>query len=148
MFVVDMNVLVYAANTSCPEHSRCRALLDQWRAQASAWYVTWGILYGFVRVTTHPRVLPNPWDTPRAWQFVEALIATPSLGILTETERHARVCAEVLQEAPQLTGNLITDLQIAVLMREHGIRTIYSRDTDFHRFRFLEVRDPMDSTGA
>ena len=27
-------------------------------------------------------------------------------------------------------------------MREHGIRRIYTRDVDFHRFPFLEVVDP------
>jgi hypothetical protein len=29
----------------------------------------------------------------------------------------------------------------AILMREHGIREIYTRDTDFHRFPFLRVVD-------
>jgi predicted nucleic acid-binding protein len=28
-------------------------------------------------------------------------------------------------------------------MREHGIRRICTRDTDFHRFPFLEVIDPV-----
>jgi predicted nucleic acid-binding protein len=28
-------------------------------------------------------------------------------------------------------------------MREHGIRRICTRDTDFHRFPFLEAIDPM-----
>jgi hypothetical protein len=28
-------------------------------------------------------------------------------------------------------------------MREHGIREICTRHTDFHRFPFLEVRDPL-----
>ena len=28
-------------------------------------------------------------------------------------------------------------------MREHGIRSIMTRDTDFHRFKFLEVFDPL-----
>jgi len=27
-------------------------------------------------------------------------------------------------------------------MREHGIKRIYARDTDFHRFPFLEPIDP------
>jgi len=27
--------------------------------------------------------------------------------------------------------------------REHGIRRIYTRDTDFHRFPFIEVLDPL-----
>jgi predicted nucleic acid-binding protein len=28
-------------------------------------------------------------------------------------------------------------------MREHGIKMIYTRDTDFHRFPFLQVVDPI-----
>jgi hypothetical protein len=28
-------------------------------------------------------------------------------------------------------------------MREHGIRRIYTRDTDFHRFSFVEPIDPV-----
>ena len=44
-----------------------------------------------------------------------------------------------------LAGNLISDLHIAALMREHGIKTIYTRDSDFQRFPFLEVRDPLQT---
>ena len=54
MFVVDTNVLLYAADESSPFHRRCRKLLESWRKQASAWYVTWGICYEFLRVATHP----------------------------------------------------------------------------------------------
>ena len=35
------------------------------------------------------------------------------------------------------------DAETAVLMREHGIRRICTRDTDFHRFSFIEVVDPL-----
>lgn len=31
----------------------------------------------------------------------------------------------------------------AALMCEHGLRTIYPRDTDFHKFPFLEPIDPI-----
>ncbi len=34
MFVVDTNILVYAANRNAPEHSRCRELIESWRRQA------------------------------------------------------------------------------------------------------------------
>lgn len=31
-------------------------------------------------------------------------------------------------------------------MREHGVRRIYTRDTDFHRFRFIEPLDPLTAS--
>jgi len=142
MFIIDTNILVYAADEDSPLNKRCYKLIEGWRKQASAWYVTWGVLYEFLRVITHPRVFRHPWPVLQAWGFVEALLNSPSLGILIPTERHAEVAAEVIQKLPSLSGNLLYDAQTAILMREHGIKRIYTRDTDFHRFPFLEPVDP------
>lgn len=143
MFVVDTNVLVYAADASAPEHERCRRLLETWRRQNGAWYLTWGICYEFLRVVTHPRVMRRPWTMVDAGRFLSALQDSGSLGFLAPTERHGRVLAEVIAEVPGLAGNIVHDMQTAVLMREHGIRRICTRDTDFHRFAFLEPIDPL-----
>lgn len=142
MFVVDTNILVYAADEDSQFHNRCRELIDDWRRQTSAWYLTWGIVYEFLRVITHPRVFRKPWTIIKAWSFVEAILSSPSLGILVAEERHASVASEVIKSLPSLSGNLVHDAQTAILMREHGIKRIYTRDTDFHRFPFLEPVDP------
>lgn len=143
MFVVDTNVLVYAADKSAPEHERCRALLERWRAGSAAWYLTWGICYEFLRVVTHPRVLRRPWTARAANDFLDAAAAAPGLGILVPTDRHADVLRTVVGDTPGMSGNIWHDAETAVLMREHGIRRICTRDTDFHRFAFLEAIDPM-----
>jgi predicted nucleic acid-binding protein len=103
----------------------------------------WSILYEFLRVITHPRVLRNPWTLGQAWNFVDSILASPGLGVLVETERHAAVADQVLRDLPHLQGNLLHDAHTAVLMLEHGIRRICTRDADFHRFPFLEVVDPL-----
>ena len=143
MFVVDTNVLVYAADEDSPYHRRCRERLNLWRRQAGAWYLTWGIVYEFLRITTHARVLRRPWDGLHAWKFVSALLASPGLGILVATDRHSSVAEQVLAKSPELSGNLMQDVHTAVLMQEHGVRRIYTRDTDFHRFPLLEPLDPL-----
>ena len=143
MFVVDTNVLVYAADKDSPFHEHCRNLLETWRREATAWYLTWGIVYEFLRVTTHPGVMRNPWSLPAAWGFIEAILAAPSLGLLLPTKRHREVLLSLVRDLPHLSGNRIHDAHIAALMREHGIKGIYTRDTDFHRFPFLEPIDPI-----
>ena len=35
------------------------------------------------------------------------------------------------------------DAHTAALMREHGVRVVYTRHADFHRFPGIEVRDPL-----
>ena len=143
MVVVDTNVLVYAADQDSPYHAPCRAWLEERRVLADAWYATWGIIYEFLRVTTHPRVMQNPWKAVDAWKFIQALMASPGLGMLVPTQRHEEVAGQVIREIPHLSGNLFHDTHTAVLMREHGIRQICTRDTDFHRFPFIEVIDPL-----
>lgn len=143
MLVVDTNVFVYASDKDSPFHAACRAWLENRRVRADAWYTTWPILYEFLRVTTHPRVMQRPWNISKAWQFVTALIASPGLDVLVPTQRHPEVAGQVIAEFPHLAGNLLHDAHTAILMREHGIRQICTRDTDFHRFSFLEVVDPL-----
>jgi uncharacterized protein len=65
------------------------------------------------------------------------------LGILVPTERHAEIAGEVISELPHLAENILHDAHTAILMREHGIGRICTRDTDFTRFPFLEAIDPV-----
>ena len=96
-----------------------------------------------MRVTTHPRVMRKPWSVAHAWAYVSALLGSPGLGVLVPTERHADVAERVIAELPWLSGNVIHDAHTAILMREHGILRICTRDADFHRFFFLEVIEPL-----
>ncbi len=146
LFAVDTNVLVYAADTSAPEHAACRTLVDSWREGALPWYATWGVLYEFLRVITHPRVFRRPWNARAARAFIDALLQSPGFGVLEHTPRHAAVAAQTLGEIPALRGHLLHDAHTAILMREHGVRRLYTRDTDFHRFPFVEVIDPLAAT--
>ena len=143
MFVVDTNVLVYAANTSASEHRVCRSKLDEWRQGTFPWCLTWAVTYEFLRIVTHPRVFAEPWALTDAWRFVDILLASPRVQVLVPTSRHAEVAAQVIKDTPGLGGNLLHDVHTAVLMREHGIKRIYTRDSDFFRFKFLEVIDPL-----
>jgi hypothetical protein len=143
MVVVDTNVLVLAANRDATHHEACRRWIEERRVSPDAWFLTWSIVYEFLRVVTHPRVFPNPWTVEAAWSFLAALARSPGLEFLVETQRHEEVLASLLDEMPQLAGNVLHDAHTAALMREHGVRRIATRDTDFHQFRFLEVMDPV-----
>lgn len=87
--------------------------------------------------------MSRPLSAAAAWRFVTALLAAPGLTVLLPTPRHAEVAGVVISELPHLAGNLLHDAHTAILMREHGIARICTRDTDFTRFPFLEVLDPL-----
>lgn len=143
MFVVDTNVLLYAADEDAEAHATCRDRLEEWRRQPSPWFLSWSICYEFLRVSTHSRVFAEPWTAVAAREFLDALLGSPGSMLLTPTDRHHDVLRQTLDELPDLRGNLMHDLYTAVLMREHGISRIVTRDTGFHRFPFLTVSDPL-----
>jgi hypothetical protein len=143
VFVVDTNLLIYAVNPDSPEHDAARAALDQWRRGDRSFFLTWGIVYEFLRVTTHPAVFATPLDLPTARAWVATVLASPRAGLLVETDRHAEVLDELARLHPRLAGSLVHDLHTAALMKEHGIPEIRTADTDFHQFPFLKVVNPL-----
>jgi len=145
VLVVDTNVLVYAADLDSPYHSACRSWLEAQRRKPDAWYSTWPIVYEFLRVTTHPRVMRNPWSPALAWSFIASLLPAPGFSVLGYTRRHPEILEHLLTEMPHLAGNILHDAHTVCLMREHGLRQIVTRDADFHRFKGIEVLDPVSA---
>jgi hypothetical protein len=143
VFVVDTNLLLHVANQDFPEREFMQALLAEWIASEERWFTTWSVVYEFTRVVTHPRIFPHPLTFTQAWSFIDSLRAFPSFGILVETDRHAEVVRDLTREYPHVAGNVLHDLHIAALMREHGITEIRTADTDFHQFKFLRVVNPL-----
>lgn len=61
---------------------------------------------------------------------------------LAEEDGFCEVYREVTARVPT-RGNLVPDAYLATLLRQHGVKTLYTRDRDFHKFEFLDVRDPI-----
>lgn len=143
MFVVDSNILLYAVNPAAPEHRDAATALGQYRAGSGLWFLTWGVVYEFLRVGTHRSVFPHPLTLEQAWNWIGLVRSSPSCRTLSETERHQEVLGELIARHPRLAGNPVHDLHTAALMLEHGITEIRTADTDFHQFPFLRVVNPL-----
>lgn len=139
--LVDTNILLYAVNSDAPQHDKARDFIERLRSE-SGFCVAWCILYEWLRVVTHPRVLPRPLEPARARDFITRLISDARVDILRETPRHASVLAQLLEESSPLRGNLYHDAHIAALMLENGISRIATADRLFSLFRRVEVIDP------
>jgi uncharacterized protein len=143
VFLVDTNLLVYAAIKECPEHAVVRPLLERWRSGPELCFLAWPIVYEFLRVTTHRRVFRDPLTLREAWSFIDALRAGSRVSVVAETERHSETLRELVAEFPRVGGNLVHDLHVAALMKENGVSEIRTADADFHQFSFLRVVNPL-----
>ena len=144
--MVDASVLLIAADRSDPSHDRCREQVLEWRRQPTPWYVTWPIVFEFLRIATHPKVLRRPWPLAEGWAFIDAILASPALTVLCAGPHHQSIIQQLAESLPDLRGEQMHQAQIVSTMVEHGIRRIVTRDIEYHRFPMVEVIDPLRDT--
>ena len=108
--VLDTNLLLYAANADAPENGAAVAFLTRAAASADAWYLTEGISYEFLRVSTHPAVFPRPLSAVEALSFLDALLEPERFRLLSASTRHWDVLRAVLADLHHPAGNLFFDL--------------------------------------
>lgn len=140
-FAVDTNVLVYAANVRHPASTTAYRLLDRLSTGPELLYVFWPVVMGFLRLSTRSGVVDEPLTPDEAIASVRALIERPNVRTPGEQPGFLDLYAAT---APHGTrGNHVPDAHIAALMRQNGVRVIYTRDRDFRRYDGIEPRDPF-----
>ena len=145
-FAVDVNVLLYASDTQSAYAGRAGEFLAERISGREVFCLAWATVVSYLRVVTHPGILANPLSPERAMDNVEALTRLPHVRLLAEEEGFWEVYRGVTGEM-NVRGNLVPDAHLAALLRQHGIRTLYTNDSDFRRFSFLDVRNPFLAPG-
>jgi hypothetical protein len=141
-FSCDVNVLLYASDSSSPVHEPARSFLNQAVAGGDLLCLGWPTVMSYLRIATHPGIFSSPLTPAEALRNVETLVALPHVRSLAEEDGFLEVYREVTGSFP-VRGNLVPDAHLASLLKQHGVRTLYTRDGDFRKFAFLEVRDPF-----
>lgn len=143
---LDTNILIYAHIADYKEHSLVRQWLSDFLSKCDAFYLTWQVFYEYIRIVTHPQIHHHPLTMVRAVQDLEGYFHHKRCRILQETEDHWLVIGAIFQNLPSSKGNFSYDCHYAAILKEHAVNTIVSADSDFLKFQFLEVINPVRST--
>ncbi len=138
---IDANILVYASNDADPVQVRARAFIGQLAEGPDLLYLFWPTLLGYLRIVTHPSILRRPLAPAEAQTNIERLASRSN--VRTPGESKAFWNLYVTSGGAAARGNAVPDTHLATLMRENGVRILYTRDRGFRRFEFLDVRDPF-----
>ena len=141
-FSCDVNVLLYASDAASPVHEQARRFVEREAAGGDLWCLAWPTVMSYLRIATHPRIFASPLTPAEALGNVEALAGLPHVRLLSEEQGFLDVYREVTGAFP-VRGNLVPDAHLAGLLKQHGVRTLFTRDGDFRKFDFLDVRDPF-----
>lgn len=141
-FGIDVNILLYASDRGSPLHARATAFLERCAGGDELFCLAWITLMSYLRMATHPSIFAKPLSHDEAAGNVEALLALPHVRVIGEEENFWSAYRRVANEVPT-RGNLVPDAHLAAVLRQHGVRALYTHDRDFRKFSFLEVRDPL-----
>ena len=141
-FALDANLLLYASDSDSPFHQKAKAFLKSCMQQRDLFCIAWPTIMTYLRIATHPAVFNRPLTADEAMTNVETLLRLPHARFLAEEDGFWDLYREMTSQVPT-RGNLVPDAHLAALLRQHGVRTLYTHDRDFLQFPFLDVRDPL-----
>ena len=141
MILPDINLLIHAHNSVAPQHEAARRWWTGCLNATEPVALPWIVSTGFIRLTTHPRVLEYPLRAARAVEYVGEWLDRPNVIVIEPGKSFPSLFFGYL-EALGTGGNLTTDAYLAALAVEHQSE-LHSNDTDFHRFRGLRWSNPI-----
>lgn len=141
MFLMDVNVLVYAHREDTQEHSAYREWLESTINDTVPYGYSELVLSGFLRVVTHPRIFEVPSALSSAVRFANQVKASQNAVCLAPGPMHWKLFLACIEQI-DAKGNDIADAYHAALAMEWNCVWV-TTDKGFKRFKGLKVRHPL-----
>ncbi len=141
MILVDVNLLLYAANHDAPEHDLAQSWLDERLNGPARVGMPWPSLLAFVRIAGNPAIVRRTVAPVDAWRQVLQWLECDNVWIPLPGAAHVDVLTTLLDRRV-VTSRLVPDAHLAALAIEHGL-TLCSTDGDFAKFPGLKWENPL-----
>jgi len=142
VIVPDVNLLVYAYNEAAPSHAAARAWWESALSADRRVGLAWAVVFGFIRLVTHPAVMCAPLRAADAVDRVNAWFACEGVTVVEPGPRHLAI-VRALFDTTGVAASLTTDTHLAALAIEHRAE-LHSNDRDFERFPGLRLHNPIE----
>lgn len=141
-FAVDANILLYASDSDGPYYKRAKSFLEECTKRRELFCLAWPTVMSYLRISTHPAIFDKPLTPDEAMANIEALLNMGHTRFLSEEEGFWDIYREMTADVPT-RGNLVPDAHLVAILRQHGVKKLYTHDCDFLKFAFLDVHDPL-----
>ena len=141
MIVPDINLLIYAYDSTSPFHERSVTWWQTCLSETEPVGIPHVVLFGFIRISTNARVFQNPMSLAETANHVRLWLERTHVAVLDPGPKHFEQSLALLELAGT-GGNLVSDVQIASLTIDSGA-VLHTADTDFVRFPELNWFNPI-----
>ena len=141
MIIPDVNILVYAYDSTSRWHERAREWWQQTLVGSESVGIPAVVMMAFIRLMTHTSLCGNPMAVSRARAIVSSWVAVDGVRVLAPTWETLSLMMELLEETG-VGGSLSTDALIAAHALEQRA-SVLSNDADFKRFPGVKLHNPL-----
>ena len=141
MILPDANLILYAYNTSMPQHNVAREWWEALLSSTEMVGLSWQTLTAFLRISTNARAFPQPLGYEEAIAIAQSWMGQPMVSFVAPGAAHWNILSRLIIDG-QITGPLVMDAHLAALAMEYGA-TLHTHDRDFSRFEGLKLFDPL-----
>ena len=142
MIVVDVNLLIYAYDTTCPQHGEARKWLQEIFSATEPVGLPWQTISAFLRILTHPGVSGGKLSMAQAISVVEGWLDLPHVQPISPGRGHWAHFRQMLLKGAA-RGSMTTDAALAATTVECGA-ILHTNDRDFARFPGLRWINPLE----
>ncbi len=146
MIIPDINLLLYAYDSSSPFHNKSAGWWQSCLSGTEPVGLLHVVVFGFVRIATNARAFVNPMTPTEAAGHVRSWLEQPPVEVINPDPDHIRYTLKIL-ETLGTAGNLVSDAQMAALATDHDA-VLHTADTDFVRFQRLRWFNPITGMGS
>ncbi len=142
MIKPDVNLLVYAYDSTCECHKSAAAWLELVLDEEQVFF-SWHSICGFLRIITNRRIYLNPMSIQKAIAIVSEWLALENTHLVALEKKNWPLFSSILIES-QANGDLVMDAHLAAMAASCGAK-LASTDRDFLRFPVIQVINPIKS---
>jgi hypothetical protein len=135
MTALDTNILVGLMVSSSSLHEEALAGLENLSDDLC---ITPTNVGETLRLLTHPKVFSSPVKIGKAIAALSDLLESYKIRVLDEDIDWWRSLNEIEKLIPGLKSNEIFDARIAICLKQHGVKRIFTLDSDFKKYPFLQ----------
>lgn len=141
MILPDANLLLYACDQSSPFHDKAASWCEGVMNGTSPVIFLPTVVFGFVRISTHPRIFSEPLSVAEASAHVRSWLERKQVRLHDMLADDVETVLALLESAGT-AGNLTTDAQIAAVALRLDAE-VHTADLDFGRFAGVRFCNPL-----
>jgi len=141
LILLDVNVLLYAYDSTSPFYPRLSAWIEELLSGPEEIALPWVTIWAFVRVRTNPVMVQNPATLVDSFELIRTWLGTEGVRLVHPGPKHLEILEHLVLEYG-IRGAKLSDAVIAALALEYGA-AVASTDHDFSRFEEIRWINPL-----